>query len=245
MIFKNITTLQLKTKQKFEQNLESILNHIAESKKDSVILTPELALSGFCYQQMNEASEFSIQATEALLKASEDKTIITTMIEKKNHKFYNNLKVFSNGELVHKQAKHHLFSLGDEQLHFASGSKSEIIPFRIGEMNCGALVCFELRFIELWMKLQGVDIIFVPVQWGEARKDHLESLAKALAISNECFVVISASSNLQMAASSAIITPYGKVYSNKNLESMSQEIDLSEVTKMRKYIDIGLTKCAR
>lgn len=245
MIFENIVTLQIKTKQNFEENLESILECIKASKKDSIILTPELALSGFCYQRMDDASEFSAYATEILLKESESKTIITTMIEKKNHKFYNNLKVFSNGELVHKQAKYHLFSLGDEHLHFASGSKSEIIPFRIGEMNCGALVCFELRFIELWMNLQGVDIIFIPVQWGEARRDHLETLTKALAIANQCFVVVSASSNLQMAASSSIITPYGRVYGDKKAEAISQEIDLEEVVKMRKYIDIGLAKCAR
>lgn len=245
MTFKTITTLQIKTKQKFSENLNKILGFINTANENTIIVTPELALSGFCYQKMEKADKFSSEATEELLKASYGKTIITTMIENKNKKFYNNLKVFYDGALIHKQSKHHLFSLGEEHLHFVPGDVNEIIPFRLGDLNCGALTCFELRFIDLWKRLQGVDIIFIPVQWGKARQDHLETLAKALAISNECFVVISASSNLQMANASSIITPYGKVYKNASAESITQEIDISEVSKMRKYIDIGLTKCTK
>lgn len=245
MIFKDIYTLQIKTKQKFEENLARVLKAIQESEEGAILLTPELVFSGFCYQKMEEANEFSKYATEQLLKASTKHTIITTMIEKKRHKFYNNLKVFSRGELVHKQAKYELFLLGDEHLHFAPGSINEIIPFRIDSINCGALVCFELRFIELWSRLKGVDIIFIPAQWGKARKDHFETLCKALAIANESFVVASGSASLNMAKSSAIISPYGRVYKDDSLEVIHAKIDLAEVEKMRKYINIGLKECTR
>lgn len=245
MTFKDIYTLQIKTKQKFEENLSSVLDALKASADGSILLTPELVFSGFCYQKMEEANEFSKHATKALLDASANKTIITTMIEKKQHRFYNNLKVFHNGELVHKQAKHELFFLGDEHLHFAAGALDEIIPFRIGDITCGALICFELRFIELWQRLRGVDMIFIPAQWGKARKDHFETLCKALAIGNECFVIASGSANLQMAKSSAIITPYGKVYKDDKLDVIHAKVDLSEVEKMRKYINIGIKECTK
>ena len=156
MISKKIYSLQIKTKQDFSQNLAQILQAVESSEDGSVILTPELALSGFCYQKMDKADEFSKIATQELLQASQNRTIITTMIEKKNQKFYNNLKVFSNGELIHKQAKHELFLLSEEHLHFASGGLNEMIPFKIDNITCGALICFELRFIDLWKRLSGL-----------------------------------------------------------------------------------------
>lgn len=245
MIFRELTLLQIKTKQKFQDNLARVITELEKSKKGSIILTPELVLSGFCYQNMDEASEFSKHATEQLLHASRDRTIITTMIEKKNHKFYNNLKVFSNGELIHKQSKHKLFMLGEEHLHFAAGDVSEIIPFRLNGMNCGALVCFELRFIELWHRLQGVDVLFVPAQWAQARKEHFETLSRALAIANQCFVVACNAASLHMAKSSAIISPYGKVIQDDSKEVITAEIDIAEVEKMRKYINVGLKECTK
>lgn len=245
MIFKDIVSLQIKTKQNFQDNLARVITEIRNSQKGSIILTPELVFSGFCYQNMNEASEFSKHATEQLLNASANHTIITTMIEKKNHKFYNNLKVFSQGELIHKQAKHQLFMLGEEHLHFAAGSINEIIPFRLDGINCGALICFELRFVELWQRLSGVDVLFIPAQWGQARKDHFETLCKALAIANQCFVVASNSASIHMAKSSAIISPYGKVIQDDAKEIIQAQIDVAEVEKMRKYINVGLKECIR
>ncbi|GAD19912.1 carbon-nitrogen hydrolase family protein [Helicobacter fennelliae] len=245
MTFKEISALQITTKQNFQTNLKKLKEAISKNKKDSITLTPELMLSGFSYQKMEEASEFSKIATQELLQMSADRTIITTMIEKKNHRFYNNLKVFSKGELIHKQSKHHLFTLGDEHLHFEAGSVDEIIPFYIDSIKCAALICFELRFVELWQEVRGVDIVFVPVQWGKQRKHHLETLSRALAIINQCFVVVSASSNLQMAKSSSIITPYGNVYSNEDSENITHKIDLKEVAKMRKYIDTGINECSK
>lgn len=245
MIFKDIISLQIKTKQNFQDNLARVITQIQKSKSSSIILTPELVLSGFCYQNMDEASEFSKHATEQLLNASTNHTIITTMIEKKNHKFYNNLKVFSKGELIHKQSKHKLFMLGEEHLHFASGSANEIIPFRLDGMNCGALICFELRFVDLWQKLQGVDVLFIPAQWGQARKDHFETLSRALAIANQCFVITSNSASLHMAKSSAVISPYGKTIQDDSQEIIQAQIDIAEVEKMRKYINVGLKECIR
>ncbi|PAF46733.1 carbon-nitrogen hydrolase family protein [Helicobacter sp. 12S02232-10] len=240
MISKRLYALQIKTRQDFEVNLAQIGDLIQKCPQDSIVLTPEVVFSGFAYQRMEEASDFSKKVTEYLLKISNDKSIITTMIEKNGNYFYNNLKVFHKGEVIHKQAKHKLFLLGEEHLHFQAGNIEEITPFFIDGIQCGALNCFELRFIDLWKRICGAEIIFVPAQWGKARKDHYETLTKALAIANQAFVVASDSANDQMAKGSAIITPYGLVYKDDGREIVSLEADLNEVNKMRKYIHIGL-----
>ena len=240
MISKSLYTLQFKTKQNFEENLIYFKNLILECESDSIILAPEVALTNFCYQRMEEASEFAKEATETLLKLSSEKTIITTMIEKYKNGFYNNLKVFHRGELLHKQSKNKLFPLGNEHLHFQAGNIEEISPFIIDGIKCGAINCFELRFIELWQKLKGCDLIFVPAQWAKERKDHFQTLTKALAITTQSFVVASDGANDTMAKGSSVITPYGVVYKNDKKECVQAQVDLRETSKMRKYIQTGI-----
>ncbi len=236
MTFKQIYTLQPSIKQDFHHNLDFILKYLQNAREGSIVLAPELALSGYCYQRMQEASDFSRLATERLLASCADKTLIATMIEKNGNHFYNNLKVFHRGEVIHKQAKSKLFSLGDEHLHFAKGDEGECVPFFIDGIKCAALICFELRFTPMWQRLEDAQIVFVPALWGKERKQHFETLARALAIANQCYVIASDPSNLQMAKGSSIITPFGLVHKNDNKECIELEINLKEVTHVRKSI---------
>jgi predicted amidohydrolase len=102
------------------------------------------------------------------------------------------------------------------------------------------MICFELRFIELWKKLQGADIICIPSMWGEPRKEHFETLTKALAITNQCYVIASNSSNVDMASSSGIINPFGKYIRDDSANILIDTYDQNEIKKMRRYMNIGL-----
>lgn len=240
MISKRLYTLQFKTKQNFEENLLTLKNLIAKCREDSIILAPEVCLTNFAYQRMEEAAEFAKEATEELLALSREKTIILTMIEKHKNGFFNNLKVFHRGEMLHKQSKSRLFPLGDEHIHFTAGKEEEILPFEIDGIQCGAINCFELRFTELWNRVRGCEIIFVPAQWGRERKDHFETLTKALAISSQAFVVASDGANDSMAKGSAIISPFGIVEQDDEKEIIFLDADLTEIKEVRRYINVGL-----
>lgn len=241
MISKQLYSLQVKTKQNFEENLEHLRNLIIQCNPDSIILAPEVCLTNFCYQKMDKANEFAKIATQTLLTLSSDRTIIITMIEKYRNGFYNNLKVFHKGELLHKQSKHKLFLLGNEHLHFQSGDVEEITPFKVEGLICGALNCFELRFIELWQRLKGCDLIFVPAQWGRERKDNFETLTKALAITTQSFVLASSGANDTCAKGSAIITPSGIATIDDSKEIINTKVNFSTITQVRKSLNIGLS----
>ncbi|MDE5591364.1 MAG: carbon-nitrogen hydrolase family protein [Helicobacter sp.] len=240
MISKQLYALRLKTKQNFQENLATLRDYLSQCEPQSIILAPEVCLTNFCYQRMEEASEFSKTATEEILQHSLDKTIILTMIEKYRNGFYNNLKVFHQGNLIHKQSKHKLFPLGNEHLYFQSGDMDEISPFMISDIKCGAINCFELRFIEIWQQLKGCDLIFVPCQWGKERKEHLQTLTKALAITNQSFVIVSDGNNDSNAKVSEIITPFGNVYKDHSKAIISHRADFNEIAKMRTFIKTGL-----
>lgn len=236
-----LIALQIKTEENFLSNLENLKKLILKCDDDSIILAPEIALSGFCYNRMNEASEFSILAIEEIKKLSKkNKTIALTFIVKENNSFYNKLYIFNNNEIIHTQSKTKLFPLGDELEHFKSGDEKDIQIININGLKVATLICFELRFPTLWEKIKGADIILNPAMWGLKRKNHYETISKSLALINQCFVIASNSANDNMAKSSAIISPFGNVTKDDDKEIIESIIDLEEISSVRKYINIGL-----
>jgi omega-amidase len=185
----NLIALQIKTSPSFEDNLIYLKNLINSCEEDSLILAPELALSGFCYERMQEASDFSIKAIEQLKLLSSNKIIALTFITKKDKKFFNTLYIFHKQNIVHTQSKVQLFPLGNELEYFSAGDEKDIKIIEINGIKIATLICFELRFPRLWEKVKGADIILNPAMWGLKRKDHYETISKSLALVNQCFVI--------------------------------------------------------
>ena len=236
----NLIALQVKTSEDFQKNLEHLKELIYQCEENSIILAPEIALSGFCYDRMEEASNFSIKAIEEIKALAVNKTIALTFITKQNSFYYNTLHVFHNQESIHTQSKKQLFPLGNELEHFTAGDEEDIKILDINGVKVATLICFELRFPVLWEKIKGADIILNPAAWGLKRKDHYESISKALALVNQCFVIASNSADDNMAKGSGIISPFGNVTRDDNSEIIKVEADLNEIKKVRKYINIGL-----
>ena len=232
----NIISLQLKTTNNFEENLQNLVSHIQNTSSNSLIVAPELCLTGYSYQAMDDAVHITHQAIPLLEQLSSDKIIALTMTTKKDERYYNTLFIFHKGSIVHTQSKYKLFSLGDEEKYFTSGDLKDIKIIEIAGLKITTLICFELRFTELWSKLQGADIILVPAMWGKIRKEHFETLTKALAITNQCYVIASDSANDDMAKSSGIITPFGEGIRNDSKQIIESLFDRKEIIKIRKYI---------
>ena len=155
----NLIALQIKTSPSFEDNLIYLKNLIHSCEENSLILAPELALSGFCYERMEEASDFSIKAIEQLKQLSSNKIIALTFITKENEKFFNTLYVFHKQKIVHTQSKVQLFPLGNELEYFSPGEEEDIKIIEINGIKIATLICFELRFPRLWQKVKGADIM--------------------------------------------------------------------------------------
>ena len=58
----NLISLQLKTSKDFDKNLSKLIEKIENSPKNSFILTPELYLTGYAYNRLEEASLFTKKA---------------------------------------------------------------------------------------------------------------------------------------------------------------------------------------
>ena len=236
----NLIALQIKTEANFEENLKHLKTLISSCEENSLILAPELALSGFAYDNMQEASDFSLKAIEELKQISTNKIIALTLITKENSGFFNTLYILHNQEIIHTQSKIKLFPLGNETDYFQAGSEDDIKILNINGIKIATLICFELRFPTLWEKVKGADIILNPAMWGLKRKDHYETISKSLALVNQCFVIASNSADDNMAKGSAIISPFGNIIKDDSKEILKVVFDRDEIKKTRKYIDIGL-----
>lgn len=240
MISKNICVLQFKTGEDFNKNLMVLKNLIKKCPENSIVVAPEVCLTGFSYERFQEAADFGKSALKELIPLSDNKLVVFTMIEKIKNRFYNVAKVLHNQNLVYEQPKVKLFKFGGETNYFEAGKLDDIKIFEIDGIRFGLLICFELRFLEIWEKLKGADIILMPAMWGKLRKRHLNQLSEALAVMNQCFVAVSDSANDDMARSSAIISPFGEVFRDDRKTLLCKRCDLDEIKKMRRYMDIGL-----
>ena len=235
-----LISLQLKTSTNFQKNLSKLIKKIEKSPANSIILVPELYLTGYAYDRLDEASILTHKAINILKFLSHKKIIAITMTTKVDNKYFNTLYIFNNGSIVHTQSKVELFVLDNERKYFTKGDLDDIKIIKINGIKIAALICFELRFIDLVKRVQGADIILIPAMWGKLRKDNFKALTKALAITNQCYVMASNSANSNMAKASAIISPFGKVVKDDKKTIIQVEYDKKEIKKMRRYLNVGI-----
>ena len=232
-----VATLQTKTLSTYQENLDYLIDYVNASQAE-LIVAPELCLTNFDYEHFEEAANFYEESIKELLRLAPKKIIVFTLTKKVDNYFVNQAIVLHDNKIVHRQNKHKLFKLGDEQQYFKAGTEEEIVKFTINSVSYAILICFELRFKVLWKRVEGADVVIVPARWGKSRKEHLETLGRALAIMNQCFVVLSNSADEDMASSSAIISPWGEVYADDNLESIEKSIALKDIKSVRRLISM-------
>lgn len=230
-----MAVLQFESGPDYGANLDR-LRTLAEEAEADLVLAPEVCLTGFDYDRFEAAAAFAKKSEAALLALSEKCAIALTQIEREGDAFFNVFRLYDQGRCLHAQKKHKLFLLGNEHDHFSAGAKEAIAPFEWRGWQLGVLICFELRFVDLWQRLEGCELLLVPAAWGALRKSHYETLCDALAIANRCFVAASDSANADMAAGSAILSPWGEALRDDTQHTLARTLDKREITKMKRAI---------
>ena len=236
----NLCSLLFETTKNYEHNLQTLLELIKECPDNSLVVAGEVCLTGYDYENFEAMLDFAEVALPRLLKASANKTVILTLLQRDGDGAKKFAYVLHNGTVLRRQAKAKLFKFGDEHRYMEAGSEEDIILFEVGGVKMGILICFELRFKKLWIQLEGADIIAVPSWWGKLREQNYITLTNALAVMNECYVVCSDNRNEECNAQSGIITPFGVEERNGQRAVLLQPFDKNEIKKMRRYMDIGI-----
>ena len=138
------------------------------------------------------------------------------------NKVRNSCLVYNDkGLQVARYDKIHLFGLdlGSEHYHeentIESGDTVVVVDTPYGKI--GLSVCYDLRFPELYRAMKDVDIIVVPSAFTETTgKAHWESLIRARAIENLCYVIAPAQGGYHLSGrethgNSMIVDPWGVI----------------------------------
>ena len=233
-----VAALQLENKKEYQKNLDELISYIKELSDFDLIVAPEVCLTDYDYDNIKEAAEFGKYALDRLLELVDNQIVVLTLILQEENEYVNKAVVIHKHKIVHSQNKHKLFKLGNEHLYLKAGDGKDIEVFEINGTKYGLLICFELRYKELWQRLEKADIILAPSQWGLPRKRHLEIISNALAVVNQCYVVVANSSKADMASSSAIYAPMGGKVIDDASRVIKSEIDLKQIKFMRRYIKL-------
>lgn len=139
----------------------------AKLKKATIVHFPECALSGYPGADMKSLENFDwnklhrfVDSVSALAKKL-DLWVILGSIHRLSgqNKPYNSLYVInSEGVIADRYDKR--FCTSSDLEHFSSGD--HFVTFKLNGVNCGLLICYDVRFPELYREYRklGTDVIF-------------------------------------------------------------------------------------
>jgi nitrilase len=155
------------------------------------------------------------------------------------------------GELVARYDKIHLFDVelsGDrayrESKHVKPGNKAVLTKTPWGYV--GLSICYDLRFPELYRKLShaGARVLMIPSAFTAfTGKAHWDSLTRARAIENQCFVIAPAQTGSpypgrETHGHTRIIDPWGRVLAERPAGTgmVYAELSFAELERVRREL---------
>jgi len=228
-----------------EANFARAENLIQEAsfKGCDILVLPEMFNTGFSMEIEKIGEELNGQTSDFLAKtAAKYNTAIIAgyPILSEDGKGRNAaIAVDEKGQIIATYYKMHSFSYVDEHLHYDFGK--DPIVFTIRGASASVFICYDLRFPEVFRRIaKRINCIFVIANWPATRIDHWNTLLKARAIENECYVIGvnrtgTDANGLSYPGSSHVFSPSGvDLYAgNSQDELVLADIDLSEVAKVR------------
>ncbi len=158
-----------------------------QTPKTDLIVLPEMFSSGFTREFTETAPYPSLLWMKEMAK-SQDSSIYGSLAVTDNDKAYNRgfWVEASGAETVYD--KKHLFKYGKEHETFTGGNS--IVQTSIGSWTFRPLICYDLRF-PVWSRNVNsqYDVLIYVASWPELRINAWNSLLKARAIENQCYVI--------------------------------------------------------
>lgn len=203
-----------------QQKIESI------KEKTEIVILPEMFTTGFSMKPELLAEKMEGETVQWMKKIASEKKIILTgsIIVEEDGKYFNRLIwMLPNGNCW-VYDKRHLFAFGDEHNHYFPGNKKLIASVKGWKINLQ--ICYDLRF-PVWTRQSpgdpenNYDLLINVANWPKKRIEAWETLLRARAIENQCFVagvnrVGEDGKGIFYNGGSCILDPLGEIIYQKN-----------------------------
>jgi predicted amidohydrolase len=180
-----------------DRNVQAILEWIDAAAQNgaSVIIFPECAVTGYCFDSLEEAAPETETvpgpSTEKISRAARQRncTVVVGMLEREGDKIYNAAAVIGPDGIRGTYRKVHLPFLGIDR--FATPGDRPFPLFAIPRGQLGVNICYDCSFPEAGRitKLKGAQVLSIPTNW-PVNSDSWEHIPKARAIENHMIVAV-------------------------------------------------------
>jgi omega-amidase len=237
-----------------EKNLQQFSQKIiAINEPVDLIVLPEMFTTGFSMRPELLAESMSGATVEWMKEMADKKKCVITgsFIAEEDGNYFNRLVWMKPDGTYNKYDKRHLFSMGEENNYYSSGTERIIVELK-GWKIC-PLICYDLRF-PAWSRNKlnnqqpDFDVLIYIANWPERRSHPWKTLLLSRAIENQCYVVglnrVGDDSNgIYHSGDSAIINAKGEMVSKiKPHEELTETVALnySELQEFRKTFPVLL-----
>ncbi|KAA0990372.1 amidohydrolase [Dyadobacter aurulentus] len=172
-------------------NLSSLEEKIAQvPDAPDVIVLPEMFNTGFT-MNTSLAEPMNLTTTRWMkqIAAQTKSLVIGSFTVSEGGDFYNRAVCMKPDSTFLYSDKRHLFTLGNEHLYYQPGSDRLMIEWKGWKIT--PLICYDLRF-PIWSRNTAsdpYDILIYVANWPSKRAHAWNTLLKARAIENQCYVV--------------------------------------------------------
>ncbi|HET9530326.1 MAG TPA: carbon-nitrogen hydrolase family protein, partial [Blastocatellia bacterium] len=154
-------------------NREKIIDRLrsAVSGSAELVIFPECALTGYCFDSLEEAAQYGESLDGPTAKAlagvcrETGAYAIVGFIERDGNSLYNAAMVVGPGGVVGSYRKVHLPFLGVDR--FLTPGNRPFAVFDLAFGKVGVLICYDASFPEAAraLKLMGAEMIVLPTNW--------------------------------------------------------------------------------
>lgn len=204
-----------------ERNLDLLSENIRETDSLDILILPELALTGYTFEDSEEAYSLSEEVggklTGELVRIAGENSVTMAVgfLEREGKHLYNSSILVDGGGIIGVYRKVHLFR--EEKAIFKSGNMGFPV-FSVGNIKVGLLVCFDWIFPEAMrtLALKGADVI---LHSANLVLSYYQEAAITRAIENRVFIVLANRTGVEdrfgskneFTGESEIVDPEGKV----------------------------------
>lgn len=186
-----------------------------------LIVLPEMFTTGFTMDAPAQAETMdgpSLAWMQDSAKRS-GSAVCGSLVINENDRFFNRFIMMLPDGTRHCYDKRHLFRLAGECDHYSAGN--DLLTIELNGWRIRPLVCYDLRF-PVWSrrsKTQDFELLLYVANWPDSRHQAWETLLRARAIENQCYVagvnrVGKDGNDVSYSGGSALIDYYGNDLAN-------------------------------
>ena len=191
------------------KNIEKAKNQIGLCPGADIYILPEMFSTGFNGDCETEPAQ-GLKAMQEIARERDCAVAGSIAVELQNgakvNRFY-----FVTPDSIQYYDKKHLFTYSGEHRKFSGGDKRVVVEWK--GVRILLLVCYDLRF-PVWSRNKGdYDMIIYVASWPSSRRFAWDSLLRARAIENQCFVAgvnrVGTDPSCVYDGGSVLLDPYG------------------------------------